>query len=97
MLVVRRKNLKKLSKQVIRNVPEKDVKELEEYFNTPATKAVLRVVVEYLEQEIASNITSSEKKGKYEVAGWSLSHADDIGYRRGLHKVITILNGNDHA
>lgn len=85
-----------LAQKLVKFVADTDVSTIEEYVELSSTKQVLKLLAEYLDKKLDSNISNSEKKGSFDTPNWSLSHADDIGYRRGLRELKTLIGG-DHA
>lgn len=85
-----------LAQKLVQFVGDTDVSTIEEYVELSSTKQVLKLLAEYLDKKLDSNISNSEKKGSFDTPNWSLSHADDIGYRRGLRELKTLIGG-DHA
>ena len=85
-----------LAQKLVKFVTDTDVSTIEEYVGLASTREVLKLLAEYLDKKLDENISSSEKKGSFDTPNWSLSHADDIGYRRGLRELKTLIGG-DHA
>jgi hypothetical protein len=85
-----------LAQKLVKFVDQTDISTIEEYVSLSSTKQVLKLLAEYLDSKLDSNISNSEKKGRFDDPNWSLSHADDIGYRRGLRELKSLIGG-DHA
>lgn len=92
----RNKRSNVLAEKLVQFVKETDVSTITEYVELSSTKEVLKLLAEYLDKKLDANISSSEKKAAYSDQNWSLSHADDIGYRRGLREIRKLIGG-DHA
>ena len=86
-----------LAQKLVKYVADTDISTIEEYVGLSSTKQVLKLLAEYLDGKLDSNISNSEKKGRFDSPNWSLSHADDIGYRRGLRELKTLIGDGDHA
>lgn len=69
-----------------------DQERYQKYFNVPATKAVRRLLSEYLDIKIERSRQKSESPEKYGLPAWSEYQADQVGYRRALKEIIDLLN-----
>lgn len=70
---------------------EDEYKLYEEYFNTEATKALRKKLVEMFDKKVDTSYLKTDKEQKYETPSWSEYQADAIGYRRALRELIEFL------
>lgn len=82
---------KKLSNRFESVVVESDRRDFIEYLSNPATKVVLRAIIEILDREVSSNVTANDKVSKYDIANWAYLQADGVGFRRAHHQIKQLL------
>lgn len=86
-----KKKTRKLSSKFESVVAEEDRKVFLEYLTNPATKVVIRAIIETLDRDVDSNITTNDKANKYDNASWPYLQADGVGFRRALRQVKQLL------
>ena len=86
-----KKKPSKLPIELTRLLKKGDISTYEDYYLSPATKAIRMLIVEELDKQIELSVLASDKKDKYQSPSWAELQADSIGYRRSLRQLKKLL------
>lgn len=70
----------------------KDPKQLTEYYFSADTKEVRKLLVEEIQHRIEQSVKSSDSSSKYEIPNWDRYQADQVGFRRALREILSLLD-----
>jgi hypothetical protein len=72
----------------------KDEDERNSFYTAFDENTLLRgTIYKTIEEKLKSSIKSSEAEDIYDSPNWDRVIADNLGYRRALREVLTLLNG----
>ena len=74
-----------------RHLKEEDIDQYAEQYHCPATRASRELLAKELSRRLENAILDSEKKDKYDLSSWIEFQADNIGYRRAVRELISLL------
>lgn len=71
---------------------EEDKPRYDQYFFTPATKAIRKLLVEELMSRRERSVQKGDNPEKFSLPSWPAYQANEVGYRRALKEMIDLLS-----